>query len=939
MVGHLLSANFSLNALNEAVVEEAAPTQHGDEKKQKFGTRATVSAGGIWGFFGWRVHSASTLGQQQKLFAQLKSELREKYLGIQQFSMREENDAALLNHYIRCAEKTGVYRGSDRQRVSASVIRLAAIKRLETDIDHAAAKSDAFVSPRMIADVKRRADMQFASIMLSGLEGYHSCSTGGQALPDQDFNPLKDYKSLVRGATATSGIIRLIAGNDTAAAKDRGAIASGTRVPTLTLASAQSIPIEDDVAQKTLMHCVASLKRAYFRVNPDKPKISTKEVAFDRVLSNYVESRLVDKTTGRLRELTTRDFHALERLAFNGRSTAGRFERPFDEVFGDGACMTAQSRYSGFRLGREAGVIHLIDQGGPHSMMFIETFDPEKREWHLTKLHFSFTPSSTQENRNVWQQLVDEQLAPGKIVLSEASVTCNQSGTKDAYRARNENEISDADMKIGRAVMDRAFGVIPYGEKGYITSMRLPAADIRKMLQVVKTQHGADTEGLQGNTALYRFRGKDVSSDELSIQLGRYQYKQAQTMFEFVRMQMILDKLEAFEREENDVKNAFKQGVINRGQTVLEAEQQADRTEFTIAFDGERVSLLQYLRKQGVLDLSYGTYPEGRSLQAQTYRAIQNVEDKVRALKTTIEARPNGCQAWERLKWDLRTSGDYFNGRVQSLLDNPSLCAEERRQLENVSPTNIERVTSDLWRNHRAIHQISQKIDNLSRIEALEIALKAARKELDMREASKAIAEDNWIRARNRFAGAAHTLNPGNGVTAIAADASSPLSTTEWRAHITFQVYAEKAAEQEKLVASLESWYNDLSADMIKGEDGYTATDATGQRRVRVGNCADWLRNILRLAGVTIKGIETLSGSSVVAQHLSIQDPHVLARGQYDSVRVVVARTGFKLHAPTPTSTPTVKEVAPEPRTASSNAASFLTQSRMHGVQYDAVWP
>src|SRR5690606_37352509 len=120
--------------------------------------------------------------------------------------------------------------------------------------------------------------------------------------------------------------IRLIAGNDTAAAKDRGAIASGTRVPTLTLASAQSIPIEDDVAQKTLMHCVASLKRAYFRVNPDKPKISTKEVAFDRVLSNYVESRLVDKTTGRLRELTTRDFHALERLAFNGRSTAGRFE-------------------------------------------------------------------------------------------------------------------------------------------------------------------------------------------------------------------------------------------------------------------------------------------------------------------------------------------------------------------------------------------------------------------------------------------------------------------------------------------------------------------------------------------------------------------------------------------------------------------------------------
>src|SRR5690606_18098942 len=237
--------------------------------------------------------------------------------------------------------------------------------------------------------------------------------------------------------------------------------------------------------------------------------------------------------------------------------------------------------------------------------------------------------------------------------------------------------------------------------------------------------------------------------------------------------------------------------------------------------------------------------------------------------------------------------------------------------------------------NHRAIHQISQKIENLSRIEALETALKAARKELDIRVASKTIAEDNWIRVRNRLAGASQTLNCGDGVATITGDVTSPLSTTQRRAYTMFRMYAKKADEQEKEVACLESRYNDLSADMIKGEDGYTATDAKGQRRVRVGNCADWLRNILRLAGVTIKGIETLSGSSVVAERLSIQDPHMLARGQYDSVRVGVARTGLKLHAPTPT----VKEVTPQPRTASSNAASFLTQSRLDGVQYDAVWP
>src|SRR5690606_12639661 len=208
----------------------------------------------------------------------------------------------------------------------------------------------------------------------------------------------------------------------------------------------------------------------------------------------------------------------------------------------------------------------------------------------------------------------------------------------------------------------------------------------------------------------------------------------------------------------------FKQGFIDQGQTVQEAEEQADRTEFTIAFNGERLSLLQYLRKQGVLDLLHGTYSEGRSLQVQTYRAIQNVEDKVSALKATIEARPNGCQEWERLKWDLITSGDYFNGRVKSLLDDPSLCAEERRQLESLSPTNIERVTSGLWQNHRAICQISQKIENLSKIETLEIALKAARKELDMRVASKTIAQDNWIRVRNRLAGSARAPKPGGGV-------------------------------------------------------------------------------------------------------------------------------------------------------------------------------
>src|SRR5690606_17550379 len=103
--------------------------------------------------------------------------------------------------------------------------------------------------------------------------------------------------------------------------------AGADRAADLMLIQPGGAPAPEQVAHRTLAHCLASLKHAYFRVSPDSYDISTKELAFDREVSKYVERQLVDRTTGRLCELTKSDFFALEKLAFENRSSLGHCER------------------------------------------------------------------------------------------------------------------------------------------------------------------------------------------------------------------------------------------------------------------------------------------------------------------------------------------------------------------------------------------------------------------------------------------------------------------------------------------------------------------------------------------------------------------------------------------------------------------------------------
>src|SRR5690606_12878355 len=161
------------SALNDAVVVDLDADQQTDADSTTYSTRETISVGGFWGWLGWREHTSATLSQQNVLFEQLKAELRETYLGQERaVSARAVSDARRLNRAIDCAEKTGSYRGSDREQVFASTARLAAIMRIEGDIDRIASNKRAFLSPRMIADFKRRAEIQFGSLNMREIQGY-----------------------------------------------------------------------------------------------------------------------------------------------------------------------------------------------------------------------------------------------------------------------------------------------------------------------------------------------------------------------------------------------------------------------------------------------------------------------------------------------------------------------------------------------------------------------------------------------------------------------------------------------------------------------------------------------------------------------------------------------------------------------------------------------
>lgn len=1073
MVTKLLSTTFSQDSLNNAVVAQtAADKDTGKISTQGFGTQSTVSAWGFWGWLGYRVHTATTLGQQQALFQQLKSELREKYLDVKSINSGMEASARQLNSEIYSAEKTGVFRGTDKKEETSSVVKLAAIERIEAEIDRLSSQKSAFLTPRMIAELNSKAEVQFASITMSGLKGYRPQSTGGRVSDAQTFNPLKDYKSLLKRSQTGSEVIRLTTDSDMSSNGIQNAIESERSTIKLTLAPWESAAIEENVAGKTLAHCLASLKQAYFRADAGETSLSIKEVAFDHEVSKYVESRLIDKTTGRLRDLTQPDFQVLEQLAFTGRSTIGRVERPFDEMFCDAGGTAVHSRYSGFTVEKDVGVIHLINEGTRHAAMYIETLDPERNTWVLNKVDFGYTASDAYLKLSVTQKLRDETLLPGYIKVSEGTVTHRASGQEDEYEMRNPDIISQADRNIGASVATNTFGLMKDGKMDDVTSMRLPMADVKKIIETAKAQRKDEKDQMQGNTPLYHLGGRNVSSEDLHKQLMSYKQKKDAAMLELVRIQMLFEQFAEIEL------------------TSSAAEAAVQNTWFGF----KTPELLQSLRARGLLGaLSFESWA---SMLQDTPTPMAK---RLGAIHETYDATRGDSAKLNSMERDLIQEAKRFEQSVQVLLGSSSLSSKERWGLQQLSRSSIDHLLSGLWQDHRAIHQLSQKYENLLKIESLELDLKAARKELEMRRTSKASIDENWDSASRKLAAAMQALKPdgwtkpltaealkayctdgsinrtleefaeaaisthqtkrvtqhvgidllltrirekaarhleseslssalttedfealadrlselksANGsitwgagqlrtsflehpkrfneyiddlITAqmseddknslvaeaekIVGDALNPLSAAQRQAFeawqrptatvlgtnrddvltgirarnvdivpvgIPAQNPGEEVTELEKAVAALESRYNELSADMIKGVDGYTATDEKGRRAVRAGNCADWVRNMMRLGGVNIEGIEMAPTSSIIPERFNPQDPKVLAQGRYDSFRVGFARAGFKLHggkAP-----PSVRDVSAQLRAALRNRDDYLIQPRRHGVQYDVI--
>ncbi|CAM4259041.1 hypothetical protein BOTU111921_19460 [Bordetella tumbae] len=1082
MVGKLLSTTFSPDSLNDAVV--AHPSTDKNTQSDEFGTRSTVSAWGFWGWLGYRVHTASTLGQQQELFAQLKSELREKYLKVGSINSETEASARRLNSEISSAEKKGSFRGTDQEKASIKAVRLAAIARIEAEIDLLSSKKGAFVTPRMIAELRSKADVQFASITMRGLDDYRPQSTGGRVSDAQNFNPLKDYKSLLRRSQTGSEVIRFTTDSDMSSKGNHDAIKSESGAAQLMLVPQGSVPGEKNVAEKTLAHCLASLKHAYFRTDADAGSISTKELAFDRLVSKYVESRLIDKTTGRLCDLTKNDFQALERLAFKNRSTVGRAERPFNEMFGAGAGDPAHSRYSGFTLDKDAGVIHLISENPRHAVMYIETLDSEKHVWKLTKLDFAYIADTLRANQSLFERLTDELLLCGTIGLSEGAVIRSMNG-KDEYDVIHPTVISAADLKIGKSVPTDPLGVIGSGKMKDVTSIRLPMTEIKKIIQTAIIQRESEIKDEPNDVPLYHVFGRNASKEELGSELKSYQHKQASAMRELVRIQMLFDH---FAEMNLDSKEAIAAQAAASAQAAAAAQAAPPAPVPVIPVERPWCpEVLQSLRAQGLLGglslESLQRSPPDTSMR----KVFETMRERIEIVQDAYVASSKARAKRTDLENYIRQDAHRFRHSVNGLLeDGKTLSASERGQLEKLSASEINGLLADLWKNQSAIHQLSQKIEKLSNIESLELDLKAVRKELEMRQVSRTIANEVWQSSNDKLAAAMRKLKPDNWEAtpsseelkkykkdgsfeavyetfvkdAIAtqqkklassdplridlimarirekavrqpkselASLSNALTTQDfeplaarlselkpagWRPNwtadrlrasfltdakrlndyidnlVTEPMFVENnnksASEAEKVVrdslyplsrpsavraknsdedlaqirarnfggeapkvpssmsdealaelaAGLESLYNTRSAEMIKGADGYTATDEKGHRAVRAGNCADWVRSMMRLAGVNIEGIKLASTSSIIPDRYNLPDPQVLARGRYDSFRVGVARTGFKLHEKTP---PSVREISPQPRTALQNRDGFLMRRRRHGVEYDTT--
>ncbi|OZI59253.1 hypothetical protein [Bordetella genomosp. 4] len=1075
MVGKLLSTTFSPDSLNDAVVEQTSTDINaGTETTTGFRTESTVSAWGFWGWLGYRVHTASTLGQQQKLFDQLKSELREEYLGGEPIDARTENGAHQLNSEISSVEKKGLFRGTDQSCVSMGVVRLAAIKRIEAEIDLLSSRKGAFLTPRMIAELRTKAEIQFASITMSGVRRYRPQSTGGRLSDAQNFDPLKDYKALLRRSQAGSDVIRLTTNSDMSSQGNQDAVEVGRGAARLMLAPRGSVPPEENVAERTLAHCLASLKLAYFR-GARVDSVSTKEVAFDRLVGKYVESRLIDKKTGRLCDLTKNDFQALERLAFKNRSTVGRAERPFNEMFEASAAGPAHSRYSGFTLEKDAGVIHLIAESPRHAAMYIETLDPETHKWKLTKLDFAYVTDMSRPDPSLFEQLTDESLLRGTIRLSEAEVTKSMNGGEAEYKMTNPTVISEADRKIGRSVPTGLLGM-GSGKMKDVTSIRLPITEIKKIIETAKVLRKREIAEELDDVPLYHLYGRTASKEELGKELKIHQHRQASAMVELVRIQMLFDHLAEMKLDDKEAAAA---------QAAAAAAAQGAAPAQAAAPAPERPwcpTLLQSLRDQGLLAKLSLESLQRPPRNTPMHEVLGTMKERIGTVEEAYVDTSEAAKKRADLVRSVTDASSRFGASVKGLLeDGKGLSASERGQLQKLFPSEVNGLLAELWYCQRAIHQLSYKIEKLSNIEALELDLKAVRKELQMREASKTIAKEHRQNANVHLAAAMRKLKPDNWdatpsseelesskkdgsfeafyeqfvkdaiatqqkrlalsdslrVDSIMARirekaARQPKSEPEslsdaltirdfeplasrlselkpagwdesWTAdrlrdifltkpkrlsnyienlaaapmseednnrlaaaakrivHDTlstpFAVRAKNPNEDlaqirvknfggelpefdvlmsdedlAKLAADLESRYSVRSAEMIKGADGYTATDEKGRRALRAGNCADWVRSMMQLAGVNIEGIKLVSTSSIIPDRYNFSDPQVLARGRYDSFRIGFARTGFKLHEKTPLS---VRNVSPQPRTALQNQDEFLMQRRRHGVQYD----
>src|SRR5690606_24059419 len=112
------------------------------------------------------------------------------------------------------------------------------------------------------------------------------------------------------------------------------------------------------------------------------------------------------------------------------------------------------------------------------------------------------------------------------------------------------------------------------------------------------------------------------------------------------------------------------------------ASETTDEPEFKMPLNGQRLSLPDYLRAQGVFAPLSEIQGQGKLSEAQSRSMTEILTAKVNAWKAMCSSKHVDRREWETVPTDIQDKLRGVTRSVNTLLEGKGLCADERRRLQ-----------------------------------------------------------------------------------------------------------------------------------------------------------------------------------------------------------------------------------------------------------------